>query len=196
MLRRKQVDTQPETINLEQARQLPLTREEFDQLCSEANKGNESAIQQLRQFMDDHPSVWQRMSDLALVVETTLIARLVGPDFAKQESLRRRVAAMKAELLGPDPPLALRLAAAPVMASWLEVEDILIRFGAMKSESREAQRFAASMIESAQRRHTSALREFAKVQDLLARLPLHKSSQRPRPPSDRLKSQAHARPTG
>lgn len=185
MLRQKRfdssTDSEPETIKLDEARHLPLTREEFDHLCCDANKGDESAIQQLRQFMDDNPSVWQQLSDLARVVETTLIARLVGADFAKQEALRRRVAAMKAELLGTDPPLALRLAAAPVMASWLEIEDILIRFGALKSESKEALRFAASMIESAQRRHTSALREFAKVQDLLARLPLHKSSQRPRP---------------
>jgi len=131
--------------------------------------------------MDDHPAVWHQLSDLALAVETTLIGRLVGADFARQEALRRRVASMKAELRGTDPPLALRLAAAPVMASWLEVEDILIKFGAMKSESKEARRFAANIIESAQRRHTSALREFAKAQDLLSRLPLHKSSQRPQP---------------
>ena len=174
-------DESPSTIDIEKARCLPWTRDEFDQLCKSANAGDEGAIRQLRSFFDESPAVWRRMSDLSLIMESKLITRIMGADLARQEALRRRVDEMKSQLLGSDPALVLTLAAAPVIASWLEVEDVLIRFGVSKAATNEAQRFAAEMIESAQRRHAAALKEFVRIQELLGRLPTGIPGQRPRP---------------
>ena len=183
-IKRPPTETEPETLQGVFQDFPVMTRIEFDDLCAAANTGDETAIKKLRSIVVDHPRLCNDLSDLERLAETTVIQRITRGDVARTEALRQRVTDMKTELLGPDPPLALQLAAAPVCASWLEYEWAVARFGASDAETSDARKFASKYVEAALRRHRLALREFVKIQHLLATRPSTVSGQ---PNEDRRK---------
>jgi len=156
-----------------------MSRPEFDQLCAVANGGDEAAIVKLRSLFNDYPRLSNELSNLEKAAESTLIARITGGNVAQSEAIRARV-----ELLGPDPPLPLRLAVPAVCVSWLEQQWATTQFCAIRAETRVMATFASKQVEASQRRHAAAMKHFLQVKNLLANKPATVSGQ---PNEDRRK---------
>ncbi len=98
------------------------TREDLNALVDLANQGHRDALEELRNTLNNHPEIWQRLGDLGLHVETALIAAICQGNALVRESLQRQLAEMKAELVSADSPLLERMAAQRIMVCWLELQ--------------------------------------------------------------------------
>ncbi len=94
---------------------------EIRNLMNRAGAGDPTDLAALRRALDRHPEVWRSHGDLAAHARDAWIGLVAGPDLALAESLARRVAAMQAELAGPDPSPLEALLAGRIVACWLQV---------------------------------------------------------------------------
>lgn len=145
-----------------------LLRNQFNRLNALANAGNKDALQALRAMLDDHPEVWQELGDLAQHLERALIKRLAVGNVALEDSLRRRCAEMKIELVGEDPSALEKTAADRVISCWLEVHSIDIKFDCSANQKLPVLRQIDQLKSSAQRRYDAALRSLQLVQQKMA----------------------------
>lgn len=100
------------------------TSDEFTQLVALANRGEATALTRLRDLLNDHPEIWQKVGDLAAHTEILLIDVIAGANKLLSESLRRKVNEMKEQLLGPTPSVLERMAVERVVTAWLAVQHI------------------------------------------------------------------------
>ncbi len=88
-------------------------------LNDRANRGDRSALAELEELLDRHPAVWQTAAQLAADTAAGW-ARLLGDRGAVSEScMRRKLAAWKAGLAGPDPAPLVTAAVDAAGAVWL-----------------------------------------------------------------------------
>jgi hypothetical protein len=90
-------------------------------LLERARRGDAEALPQLRAVLDACPGIWQSFGDLALHAERAWIELAGGGDDLLKESLARKLAAMRADLEGPEPTPVERLLAARIAATWLQL---------------------------------------------------------------------------
>ena len=100
------------------------TSDEFSQLVALANRGEATALTRLRDLLNDHPEIWQKVGDLAAHTEMLLIDAVAGTNKLLSESLRRKVNEMKEQLLGETPTVLERMAIERVVTAWLAVQHI------------------------------------------------------------------------
>ena len=81
----------------------PDYRTLFRQLVERANQGEPEALIRLRKFLDVNPSIWEQAGDLTTVAERAWTERIAGADRLAAESVKRRIARLKADLTGPHP---------------------------------------------------------------------------------------------
>ena len=88
--------------------------DELAQLLKRAEAGDRSVLPQLQRALDGNPDLWRGYGDLAAHAEASLAMLAAGPNLLLAESLRRKLAELKAELGGesPSPPLQPLLAVA------------------------------------------------------------------------------------
>ena len=65
-----------------------------------ARDGDPEALAEVRRALDEHPEVWRQAGDLAAQVESAWIGLFIGADPTARECLTRRMAELKAGLLG------------------------------------------------------------------------------------------------
>src|SRR4051794_31307844 len=76
--------------------------EEMQRLLLRAQQGDLSVLPELRALINDRPELWQRAGDLAEHAELSLLRLVSGTDLLALETVRRKLAELKAELAGPD----------------------------------------------------------------------------------------------
>jgi len=91
------------------------------QLLARAEQGDNTALPELRRFLDANPQVWQSAGDLAARAEAAWVGLAAGDNLLMGESLARTLAALKAGLAGPDPSPLERLLVGRVAACWVQV---------------------------------------------------------------------------
>jgi hypothetical protein len=107
--------------------------------------------------------------DPAARVVAALTDRLAGTHLFKREAIARKLAAVRADLEGPDPSPAMRLLAERAAVSWLaayEADLTCERFGALAGAKVAA--FYQRRQDAAQRRYLRAVRELEVVRKLTA----------------------------
>src|SRR5262245_21105525 len=97
----------------------PLER--LHHLVQRAEKGDESAIPELRAALDVNPWVWERYGDLGQQAMAAWLQLICGPNLLLRESVERKVGELKGKLSGPEPSPLERLLVARVAACWLQV---------------------------------------------------------------------------
>src|SRR5262245_1955874 len=65
----------------------PPARVRLESLVQRAQQGDEGALPELRQALDNHPEFWQRCGDLALQAQTAWVQLISGKDILLRESL-------------------------------------------------------------------------------------------------------------
>jgi len=122
-------------------------------------RGNEVENEWLRR--KTAPELWQPIGDLGNIVEGYLIDLAAQRSFLMRESLQRRLAELRDQLMnGGNSPL-LAFLVHRVLTSWLDVE--IRQIQAMQAQGEPANRKLQKRLDQAQRRHGEsvvALRDF------------------------------------
>ena len=94
-------------------------------LLARAEQGAERALDLLKEKLDD--SFWLKAVNLGNLAEATLIRRMAGGEkhLVVREVLERRLAAMKAEIAGPDPSPLEKLLADRIAFCWAHMDSQL-----------------------------------------------------------------------
>jgi hypothetical protein len=138
------------------------------ELADRANRGGEQALANLRQLLDQCPEVWQHVGDLARRAELAWLGLLAGEDQLSSDSIKRKVAQLKADLAGPAPTPLESMLIDLVAVCWL---------GAMHGEIAAADaggsvalgRFREGRAEGSQKRLLRAVKTLAAVRAVTPR---------------------------
>ena len=140
--------------------------------------GDASVVPEIRQILDDNPEIWQYFGDLADKVERVWIKLYAGKHSPQiEESLLRKLAAMKAELAGEDPSPLEALLVDRILSTWLQTKYYELAVAATHAAKASAGRQADSVqkrLEGAQRRHLAAIKALTDFRKLMP-----KASQKP-----------------
>jgi hypothetical protein len=82
--------------------------------------GDRVALPRLRELTEETPELWDRFGDLAARAETAWVEPAAGENPEARAAVARAVAALKADLAGPDPAPVERLLVERVAACWLQ----------------------------------------------------------------------------
>jgi len=141
--------------------------ERLNKILAKANAGDQTAIEELHRFLDDNPQVWRRIGDMAAVAEQAWITAISKGNRLAAESFRRQLAELKAGLLEDSTTTPERMMADTILATWLELHYLR----SVDADSRERSVTQTSLmvkrLESAQRRHHTALKDLQQLRKLL-----------------------------
>lgn len=128
----------------------------FNKVVYRAELGDDEALQELRAMLKNYPMLWKDVGDLALIVERQLIELSTRGSVLAAESLRCKVASMRAELGGSTPSLPKRLVVERIIASWLDLQIVQIAATEPRT-SKTDDTFWQKKLDRAQRRHLEAI---------------------------------------
>jgi hypothetical protein len=94
-----------------------------------------------------------------------------GADLGMKESLERKIAAMRAELVGPSSSPLEGLLAERVIASWLQLAHAEASVAQAANTTMKQVAFAEKRLDAAQRRHLNAIGALATLQRLIPSSP-------------------------
>jgi hypothetical protein len=145
------------------------TIEKLQDLLRLAEKGEENAVPEIRQILNEHPNLAWDFVDLAKVAEDALIENMTREqDLATRELMRCQLEVMKAEIAGNEHSPLERLLSERVVVTWLEVQlfEVLYVRNMRKLSIRQAD-YYQKRLDRAHRRHLSAIRALAQIRKLL-----------------------------
>ena len=93
----------------------------INELLARARKGDQTALPQLREFLDANPDVWRQVGDLGEHAREGLIALASHNDLIVAESMRRMMDHLQAELVGDSPSATIRLLAEQCVLCWAQL---------------------------------------------------------------------------
>ena len=149
--------------------QMPNAEEikSLNQCLARANAGSMDAILQLRSFLDVNPQIWQKLGDAALVADQAWINQMFKGNTLAAESLQRVLDNLRSKLLGESESMVEKMLVDTVVSTWLELHylrsvdaDNTNRTSTLNSE-------LLKRLESAQRRHSTAMRDLVQIRKLL-----------------------------
>lgn len=151
---------------------------DLNSLVERARSGDSGALPELRRKLKSHPEIWMKLGNLAAHAQHSWIELCSGNDHAMAESLRLRLAAMRAELAGASPSPLERLLAERVVACWLQLHQADAAAAQCQTVSVKQGEFLLKRQHSASRRYLQAIAALATVQKLLP-----KAIDQPTPPA-------------
>ena len=145
------------------------TVEKLHDLLRLAEQGQEDAVPEIRQILNEHPDLAWRFVDVAHIAEDALIEVMTKEgDLAAKELIRCQLEAMREEVAGKNSPALERLLSERVVVTWLEVQ----LFEALYAKNMRNLTIAQAehhqkRLDRAHRRHLSAIRALAQIRKLL-----------------------------
>jgi len=104
--------------------------------------------------------------NVSRVAETAWIELLAGDSVLGREAIRRQADALREGLLGESPCLVERLVVSQIVGTWLELQ--FARLDAAEPDASLAQaKLRLRRLESAQRRHDTALKSLTQIRKIL-----------------------------
>jgi hypothetical protein len=141
----------------EGAETLAEAKSRLTALIPRASGGDAEALAELRHQLGAHPELWERLGDLALLVERAWIDLVAGGCPLMAESVRQQVARLKQDLAGPHPTATERLLVGEVVACWLSLKEAELG-AAMRDGSLAQASLRVRRVEVAQRRFDGAMK--------------------------------------
>lgn len=132
-----------------------------------ANGGDKEAISWLRNFLDDNPEVWQRLGDMSAVSEKSWIALISNGDMLIYESVRKNLDSLKTELMEESTTPLEKLLVDSILATWLEIHFLRSVDAGSRSRTVTQTSLLTKRLESAQRRHHSAMKDLLMFRKLM-----------------------------
>ena len=143
------------------------TRELFEHLVKQADRGDEDAADRLRRMLKDNPAIWQEIGDLAKHSEQSLIDLIANGNLLLKESLRLKTAELRTSLIAEATSATLEnLLIEHVIVSWLESQ--LARMAAVQpQENMRDARYWQERYDQANDRYLAAIEKLASIRKLL-----------------------------
>ena len=150
------------------------TVEKLHDLLREAEQGQEDAVPEIRQILNEHPSLAWRFVDVAHIAEDALIEVMTEEgDLAAKELIRYQLEAMREEVAGKNSPALERLLSERVVLTWLEVQFFEMLYAKnMRKLTMPQEEHHQKRLDRAHRRHLSAIRALAQMRKLLKGTPI------------------------
>lgn len=148
----------------------PTPQAEFREIVAQANNGDREALVRLRQTLDANPSVWSDISRTAIESERTLIDQIAGGDRLIGESVQRTLKQMRADLAGPSPTLAEKMAVDRVVVAWLLLQIAEKAFVADRGSTLAQANFNLKRNEFANRQYAAAVKSLRELQERLPKV--------------------------
>ena len=152
-------------VNSNEVASLPSS-EEFKALVERANAADETALGDLRQLLDEHPEIWQRVGDAAKHAEMLLVGLIAGGDKLLNESLQRRLEDLKTQLGGSNPSPLERLAVERIICTWLQLQHVDAMVGRAIPGTKPAT-FLLMRQRQSDRAYTAAVKGLTTIRQLL-----------------------------
>jgi hypothetical protein len=140
---------------------------ELRALVQKANAGDTGVLPRMRQLLDEHAEIWQRVGDLSGLVERAWIGVMAADNPLVIESLKRKIEEMRSDLAGDNPTGLERLMVDQVIGCWLEVKHVENESALAEEGSVATASFRLRRLESAQRRFDNAVKTLSSVRALL-----------------------------
>jgi hypothetical protein len=141
--------------------------EDVARLLERAEKGDLTVLPQLRRLLDESPALWQGYGDLSLQAQGALVKLAGGDNLLMCESMMRKLAALKAELMGESPSPLERNLASRIAACWLQVS----YYDGLIAQTKQCSPAQAKMLQqqqdAAHRRYLNAVKTLATVRKLV-----------------------------
>jgi hypothetical protein len=143
--------------------------EKLQDLLRLAEKGEEDAVPEIRQILNEHPDLAWQFVDVAHIAEDALIEEMTEEgDLATKELIRCQLEAMREQIAGKNSSPLERLLSERVVVTWLGVQ----LFEALYAQNMRKLTIAQAehhqkRLDRAHRRHLSAIRELAQIRKLL-----------------------------
>ncbi len=144
-----------------------LDGKRFAALLRKSQAGDRKALDELVERYGDRARFWRAIGDFARNVEQRILDRCAGDNLLLKEGMVRRLAEMRAELMGPEPSPLERMLAERVVTCWLQVqvaESAVNRSGISFAQAEYDQK----CLDRAHKRHLSAIKALATVRRLQA----------------------------
>jgi hypothetical protein len=145
--------------------------DELASLLTRAERGDRTALPELRQALDSNANLWRHYGDLAAHAEASLILLAAGKNLLLAESLQRKLKALKDDLGGDSPSPLNRLLIERVTATWLQVSYFDGLLAQAKGVSEAQAKALQRQQDAAHRRHLAAVKTLATVKKLLTPTP-------------------------
>jgi hypothetical protein len=145
------------------------TVEKLHDLLRLAEKGEEDAVPEIRQILDEHPDLALRFVDVSHIAEDALIEAMTKEgDLAAKELVRCQLGAMREQIVGKNSPPLERLLSERVVLTWLEVQFFEALYAKnMRRLTMPQEEHHQKRLDRAHGRHLSAIRALAQVRKLL-----------------------------
>jgi len=139
----------------------------LDAIIRKANEGDSKALAKLRKFLDENPQVWQHVGDMARTAEKAWITLIANGSSLAAEALQRQLAQLKQELLGESTTVVEKMLGDTVVATWLELHYLRSTDADTRNRTVTQGSLMLKRLESAQRRHHSAIKNLTQIRKLL-----------------------------
>jgi hypothetical protein len=138
----------------------------FKELRGRADRGDLAAQAELTHWLNENPTVWRTLGDLANHAQMVFVRLVAANDFLLSESVRRRAEELRKELAGAFPtPLEL-LAVQRVVAAWLQMQHVEAQIALADTDLPKA-RFWLQRQMQANRLYHAATKSLLLIRDLL-----------------------------
>ncbi|QDU01958.1 hypothetical protein V6x_16410 [Gimesia chilikensis] len=144
-----------------------LEKKALESVIIKANAGNLDALRLLRKFLDQQPQIWDEVGDVAKIAEKAWITLIANGDTLIQESLQKKLAALKQEIQGDSDHILGQMLADVIRATWLEMHYLMSVDADATNRTAGQSTLMIKRLESAQRRYTSAIKQYCQIKKLL-----------------------------
>jgi hypothetical protein len=150
------------------AKSLQQAAAEVNALYPAANAGDRDATKEMRQILDEHPSIWKDIGDLGKQAEQALVESAVGNGTFAKSAVLKKLEDLRSQLLAESSSPIERLLVDRVAVTWLALaiaEGVYYRSLAERLDQHEDE-WQQKRMERAQRRHLAAVKTLAQVRRL------------------------------
>ena len=145
----------------------PQTSDEIMQLLQQAEAGDESVVEQVRELLMICPELTDYLGgDLEKLTEQLLSTAVAGDNLAFREAIKHKMGALKLDLAGPVPTPLESLLVNRIVACWLQVQTADIAPAKSESTPISLAKFHLKRQDSANRRYIAAIRTLATVRKM------------------------------
>jgi hypothetical protein len=128
---------------------------------------DDSVLPGIRQFFDEHPDVWKKLSDIGYAADLALARLAAKNNTVLTEAYMRRLAEMKSELVPPDALPLEKLLVASVCSCFLAAGEAQITATENLERSPGRADFLSRRLDRAVKRYQAAIKTLALVKKLL-----------------------------
>jgi hypothetical protein len=157
------------TISKGEPEESENTLEKLGGLLRLAEQGEEEAVPEIRQILNEQPDLAWQFVDVAHIAEDALIEEMTEEgDLAAKELIRCQLEAMREEVAGKNSSPLERLLSERVVVTWLEVQFFEALYAQkMRKLTIPQAEHHQKRLDRAHRRHLSAIRALAQIRKLL-----------------------------